>query len=100
MTGLRTTMYLQMSTKSVKLEELAGLVTVAARFHLTTEQNITAQQANLRPHVHPVHFLTHVDELGLTCTHMHTQTSSRTQHVSIMVIEIETAVWICNVEAS
>ncbi|TNN75629.1 hypothetical protein EYF80_014179 [Liparis tanakae] len=48
-----------MSAKSVKVEEFAGLVAIAAGLHLTTEQDVTAQQAHLRPHVHPVHFLTH-----------------------------------------
>lgn len=69
-----------MSAKSVKVEEFAGLVAIAAGLHLTTEQDVMAQQAHLRPHVHPVHFLTHVDELGLTCAHANTHIySERTE---------------------
>lgn len=59
--------YLQMSSESVKVEELAGLIAIAAGLHLTTKQDITTQQADLGPHVYPIHLLSHVDKLGFTC---------------------------------
>lgn len=62
-----------MSTERVKVEEFAGLVAVAAGLHLATEQDATTQQADFCPHIHPVHLLSHVDELGLTCVNTHTK---------------------------
>lgn len=56
---------LQMSTKRVKGEELAGFMAVAAGLRLTTEQDVPGQHAHLGPHIHPIYLLTHVDELGL-----------------------------------
>ncbi len=68
-----TVAYLQMPSKSVEVEEFAGLVAIAARLHLTTEQDVTTQQAHLCSHIHPIHLLSHVDELRLTCACAHTR---------------------------
>lgn len=61
--------YLHVSTERVEAEELAGLVAVAAGLHLATEQDVTRQQAHLRPDIHTIHLLPHVDKLGFTWTH-------------------------------
>ena len=73
---------LQMTSECVEVEELAGFVAIAASLHLTTEQDVTTQQADLSSHVHTVHLLTHVDELSFTCTstHTHTHTSMYTHN--------------------
>lgn len=52
--------YLEMSTKRIKGEELAGFVAVTGWLHLASDQNVASQQSNLCPHVHTVHLLSYV----------------------------------------
>lgn len=65
--------YLEMSTKCIKGEELAGFVVVTGWLHLASDQNVASQQSDLCPHVDTVHLLSYVKVRWFTWrTHTHT----------------------------